>query len=95
MMQSYNNFIFALDKKMCLHMHFYSKNVLTHTFLFKNWPYTYIFIFMILKKNTYRRTDQKNSEASECYCESSLTYIVMKIQRDFSYETKLQLKCNK
>ena len=49
MMQSYNNFIFALDQKMYA---FYSKNVLTHTFLFRNWPYTYIFIVMIFKNNT-------------------------------------------
>ena len=37
MMQSYNDFTVSLDRK----------NVLTHTFLFKNWPYTYIFIFML------------------------------------------------
>ena len=95
MMQSYNDFIFALDQKMCLHIHFYSKNVLTHTFLFKNWPYTYIFISMLfVLNNTYRTADKKYSEASKCYCEASLTYIEMKLQSDFSDETKLQLKCN-
>ena len=56
MMQSYNNFIFALGRKMCLHMHFYSENVLTHTFLFGNWPYTYIFFFF--NNNTYRTADK-------------------------------------
>ena len=35
MMQSYNDFIFALDRKMCLEIHFYSKNGLTHTFYFR------------------------------------------------------------
>ena len=59
MMQSYNDFIFALDQKMCLHMQFYSKNVLTHTFLFENWPYAFIFIFMLFLNNTYR-TEGKN-----------------------------------
>ena len=58
MMQSYKDFIFALNQKMCLHIYFYSKNVLTHTFLFENWPYTYIFIFMIKNNNTYITADK-------------------------------------
>ena len=41
MMQSYNDFIFALDQKMCIQIHFYSKIGLTHTFLFS------LFIFYI------------------------------------------------
>ena len=58
MMQLYNDFIFALDRKICLHIHFYLKNILTHTFLFKNWPYTYNFIFMFyFLNNTYRPVD--------------------------------------
>ena len=34
MMQLYNNFIFALDRKMCLHIHFYSKLCLQLHFIF-------------------------------------------------------------
>ena len=34
MMQTYNDLISSLNKKMCLHIHFYSKIGLTHTFLF-------------------------------------------------------------
>ena len=69
MMQSYNDFIFALDRKMCLHMHFYSKNVSTHALLFEKCAYTYIFIrklalhihfyFHAFLYNTYR-TAAKN-----------------------------------
>ena len=61
MMQSYNDFIFDLDRKMCLHMHFYPENVLTYIFLFENWPYTYIFISVLsyYLNNTYR-TAEKN-----------------------------------
>ena len=88
-----------------LYFHSRSKNVSAHAFLFEKCAYTNIFIrklalhihfyfhdFLFLITPT--ELQKKYSEASKCYCEASLTYIEMKLQSNFSDETKLQLKSN-
>ena len=56
---SYDAFIqqiyFRSRSKNVLTHTFLFKNVLTHTFLFENWPYTYIFIFMLYIFNSTNR----------------------------------------
>ena len=73
----------------------WSKNVLTHTFLFENWPYTYIFIFMIylfLITPTYLQTIIVYS-FKVLLCSFIEVYWNEAIKQ-ISKKTELQIKCN-